>query len=41
VTLDVRYARLPDGTSYIAQTTLEAAAKNIKVVVQNSGHRGK
>ena len=41
VTLDVRYATLPDGTSYIAQTTLEAAAKNIKVVVQNSGHRGK
>jgi hypothetical protein len=30
---------LPDGTSYIAQTTLDAKAKNIRVVVENSGHR--
>jgi len=30
---------LNDGTSYPAQTTLEAKAKNIKVVVQNSGYK--
>jgi hypothetical protein len=39
VTLNVRFATLPDGTSYTAQTTLEAKAKNIRVVVENSGHR--
>jgi len=39
VTLNVRFAALPDGTSYTAQTTLEAKAKNIRVVVENSGHR--
>ena len=30
---------LPDGALYAAQTTLEAKAKNIRVVVQNSGYR--
>jgi hypothetical protein len=39
VTLDVRFAALPDGTSYTSQTTLDAKAKNITVVIQNSGHR--
>jgi len=39
VTLSVGFAALPDGTNYNAQTTLEAKAKNITVVVQNSGHR--
>jgi hypothetical protein len=39
VTLNVRFATLADGTSYNAQTTLEAKAKNIRVVVENSGHR--
>lgn len=39
VTLDVRFATLPDGTNYSAQTTLDAKAKNISVVVQNSGYR--
>ena len=39
VTLDVRYATMPDGTNYSAQTTLEAKAKNIRVVVENSGYR--
>ena len=39
VTLNVRFAALPDGTSYTAQTALEAKAKNIRVVVENSGHR--
>ena len=39
VTLNVRFATLSDGTSYNAQTTLEAKAKNIRVVVENAGHR--
>jgi hypothetical protein len=39
VTLDVRFATLADGTSYTAQTTLDAKAKNIRVVIENSGHR--
>jgi len=39
VTLAVQFGTLTDGTSYTAQTTLEAKAKNIRVVVQNSGHR--
>ncbi|RPH61363.1 MAG: hypothetical protein EHM89_07375 [Acidobacteria bacterium] len=39
VTLDVRFDTLPDGTSYTAQTTLDAKAKNIRVVIENSGHR--
>ena len=39
VTLDVRYATLPDGTSYAAKTTLDAKAKNITVVIDNTGHR--
>ncbi len=39
VTLAVRFATLTDGTSYTAQTTLEAKAKNIRVVVENSGHK--
>jgi len=30
--------RAPDG-SYTAQTTLEAKARNIRIVVENSGHR--
>lgn len=39
VALDVRFGALADGTSYSAETTLDAKAKNIRVVVQNSGHR--
>jgi len=39
VTLAVQFATLPDGTSYNAQTTLDAKEKNIRVVIQNSGHR--
>jgi hypothetical protein len=39
VALAVRWGSLQDGTSYVAQTTLDAAAKNIKVVIQNAGHR--
>jgi hypothetical protein len=39
VTLDVGFGTLPDGTSYASQTTFDARAKNIRVVIQNSGHR--
>jgi hypothetical protein len=39
VNLDVRFSPLPDGTNFPAQATLDARAKNITVVIQNSGHR--
>ena len=39
VTLDVRFSTLADGTSYTSQTTLDAKAKNIRVVISNAGHR--
>jgi hypothetical protein len=39
VSLNVQFGALPDGASYAGQTTLDAQAKNIRVVVQNSGHR--
>lgn len=38
ITLVVEMATLPDGAVYAARTTLEAKAKNIRVVVLNSGH---
>ena len=39
VTLAVQMSTLPDGALYAAQTTLDAKAKNLSVVIQNSGHR--
>jgi len=39
VTLSVGFGALPDGASYNRQITLDAKAKNITVVIQNSGHR--
>ena len=39
VTLAVKFGALADGTSYTAETTLDASAKKVHVVVQNSGHR--
>jgi len=38
VALAVQLGTLADGTSYTAQTTLDAAAKKIRVVIQNAGH---
>jgi hypothetical protein len=38
VALAVQLGTLADGTSYTAQTTLDAAAKKIHVVIQNAGH---
>ena len=39
VTLNVEMGALPGGTGYTAQTTLDAKATNVKVVIQNSGYR--
>lgn len=39
VTLAVQMSSLPDGAIYAGQTTLDAKAKHITVVIQNSGHR--
>lgn len=38
VTLDVKFDKFSDGTIYTSKTTLEAKAKNVKVVVENSGY---
>jgi hypothetical protein len=38
VALAVQLGTLGDGTSYTAQTTRDAAAKKIRVVIQNAGH---
>jgi hypothetical protein len=39
VSLAVHMNTLPDGALYAEQTTLDATAKNITVVIRNSGHR--
>jgi hypothetical protein len=39
ITLDARFSALDDGTSYMANATLMANAKNLQVVVENSGYR--
>ena len=40
VTLDVQIRqRSTDGTSHIAQIVFDAKAKNIRVVVENTGYR--
>jgi hypothetical protein len=39
VTLAVQMRTLPDGALYAAETTLNATAKDITVVIQNSGHK--
>jgi len=39
VTLAVQMNTLPDGALYAAQTTLDATAKKIQVVITNSGHK--
>ena len=39
VTLAVNFSTLPDGTSYSGRTVLDAQAKDVKVVVENSGYR--
>jgi hypothetical protein len=39
VTLDAKMGRLNDGTIYASDITLNAAAKNLTVTVQNTGYR--
>jgi hypothetical protein len=39
ITLAVQMSTLPDGALYAAKTTLDAKAKNIQVVITNSGHK--
>ena len=39
VALVVRFDQFPDGTIYTAQNVLDATAKQVKVVVENSGYR--
>jgi hypothetical protein len=39
VTLAVQMSTLSDGALYAAETTLNAAAKDITVVIQNSGYK--
>jgi hypothetical protein len=39
VTLSVRMGMLADGTGFTEETTFDAVAKNIRVVIQNSGYR--
>ena len=39
ITLAVQMTTLPDGAVYASQTTLNAPAKNIQVVIGNAGHR--
>ncbi len=39
VALNVQFGALADGTSYASQVTLDAKAKHMTVVIQNSGYR--
>ena len=39
VTLAVQFTTLNDGTTYTGQTTLDAKAKEMQVVIQNTGYR--
>ena len=38
-TCNAKFAGLKDGTTYLAETVLDAKAKNVKVTVKNSGYR--
>ncbi len=38
VTLAVKFANLPDGTNYVQQTVLNAAAKEMQVTTTNSNY---
>ena len=39
VIFDVTYKDLPDGTQYTVTTSLVAEAKDLKIVIENSGYR--
>jgi hypothetical protein len=39
VVFNITYNSLPDGTQYVANTTLDAQAKKVKIVIENSGYK--
>ena len=39
VTFNITYKDLPDGTQYAGNTTLDAQAKAVKIVIENSGYK--
>ena len=39
VVFNVTYKDVPDGTQYANSTTLDAQAKNLKIVIVNSGYK--
>lgn len=39
VIFNITFKDLPDGTQYVANTTLDAQAKNVKIVIENSGYK--
>ncbi len=36
---DITYSDLPDGTQYASKTLLDAPAKNLKIIIENSGFK--
>jgi hypothetical protein len=39
VVFNITYNNLPDGTQYVDSTSLDAQAKNLKIVLENSGYK--
>ena len=39
VIFNITYKDLPDGTQYAVNTILDAQAKNLKIVIENSGYK--
>ena len=39
VAFNIKYHTLPDGTQYPAATTLDAQAKKVKIVIEDSGFK--
>jgi hypothetical protein len=39
VVFNITYNTLPDGTQYAGKTSLDASAKNVKIVIENSGYK--
>jgi hypothetical protein len=39
VVFNVKYSDLPDGTQFAGETSLDAQAKSVKIVIVNSGFK--
>jgi hypothetical protein len=39
VVFNITFSNLPDGTQYAGKTTLDAQAKNLKIVIENAGFK--